>query len=80
MNTHPFIVEQINYLKMSNEVMFKLLNEVKREVNMLKKRVNSIIDESNEVSSITEVVSRLNIIENKLATSNTTTTSPIKLL
>ena len=80
MNTHPFIVEQINHLKMSNEVMFKLLNEVKREVNMLKKRVNSIIDESNEVSSITEVVSRLNIIENKLATSNTTTTSQVKLL
>ena len=69
-NQTPFLMQKLDQIQMRQAALFQGLQELKRENQLLKKRINSIIDETNEVSTISEVVSRLNILENKLNTTN----------
>lgn len=69
-NQTPFLLQKLDQIQMRQAALFQGLQELKRENQLLKKRINSIIDETNEVSTISEVVSRLNILENKLNTTN----------
>tara|TARA_B100000674_G_scaffold191819_1_gene156257 strand:- start:534 stop:770 length:237 start_codon:yes stop_codon:yes gene_type:complete len=69
-NQTPFLLQKLDQIQMRQAALFQGLQELKRENQLLKKRINSIIDETNEVSTISEVVSRLNILENKLTTTN----------
>ena len=69
-NQTPFLLQKLDQIQMRQAALFQGLQELKRENQILKKRINSIIDETNEVSTISEVVSRLNILENKLTTTN----------
>lgn len=69
-NQTPFLLQKLDQIQMRQAALFQGLQELKRENQLLKERINSIIDETNEVSTISEVVSRLNILENKLNTTN----------
>ena len=69
-NQTPFLLQKLDQIQMRQAALFQGLQELKRENQLLKERINSIIDETNEVSTISEVVSRLNILENKLTTTN----------
>ena len=64
-NQTPFLLQKLDQIQMRQAALFQGLQELKRENQLLKKRINSIIDETNEVSTISEVVSRLNILETK---------------
>ena len=64
----PALIKKINDIQMRQTVMFKGMQELKKDLNVLKIRVNSIIDETNEVASISDIVSKINILENKLLT------------
>lgn len=68
MTSLPALVKKINDIQMRQTVMFKGMQELKKDLNVLKIRVNSIIDETNEVASISDIVSKINILENKLLT------------
>ena len=68
MTSLPVLVKKINDIQMRQTVMFKGMQELKKDLNVLKVRVNSIIDETNEVASISDIVSKINILENKLLT------------
>ena len=68
MTSLPALVKKINDIQMRQTVMFKGMQELKKDLNVLKVRVNSIIDETNEVASISDIVSKINILENKLLT------------
>ena len=69
-NQTPFLLQKLDQIQMRQAALFQGLQELKRENKLLKERINSIIDETNEVSTISEIVSRLNILENKLTTTN----------
>ena len=68
MTSLPVLIKKINDIQMRQTVMFKGMQELKKDLNILKVRVNSIIDETNEVASISDIVSKINILENKLLT------------
>tara|TARA_Y100001970_G_C13894112_1_gene680239 strand:+ start:286 stop:516 length:231 start_codon:yes stop_codon:yes gene_type:complete len=68
MTSLPALIKKINDIQMRQTVMFKGMQELKKDLNVLKIRVNSIIDETNEVASISDIVSKINILENKLLT------------
>ena len=68
MTSLPVLIKKINDIQMRQTVMFKGMQELKKDLNVLKIRVNSIIDETNEVASISDIVSKINILENKLLT------------
>ncbi len=68
MTSLPALIKKINDIQMRQTVMFKGMQELKKDLNVLKVRVNSIIDETNEVASISDIVSKINILENKLLT------------
>tara|TARA_Y100000022_G_scaffold96629_1_gene83212 strand:+ start:332 stop:562 length:231 start_codon:yes stop_codon:yes gene_type:complete len=68
MTSLPVLIKKINDIQMRQTVMFKGMQELKKDLNVLKVRVNSIIDETNEVASISDIVSKINILENKLLT------------
>ena len=65
MNNPNFIAE-INKMKISNEAMFQLIRKTQNDVAIMRKRVDSFIDETNELCSIKDIVSRINKLENKL--------------
>jgi len=64
---HPQIQAEIHNIRMSNEAMFRLIKETKKEVEIVHARMNSLIDETNDISSINEIVSRIHKLENQLA-------------
>ena len=59
MTSLPVLIKKINDIQMRQTVMFKGMQELKKDLNVLKVRVNSIIDETNEVASISDIVSKI---------------------
>ena len=57
---------EIERMKISNEAMFQLIRKTQNEVALIRAKVDSFIDETNEICSIREIVSRINKLENKL--------------
>ena len=57
---------EIHKMKLSNEAMFQLIKRTVKEVELMKAKVNTFIDETNEICSIQDMVSRINILENRL--------------
>lgn len=63
---YPELINEINRMKVSNEAMFQLIRKTQNDFAILKTRVDSFIDETNEISSIRDIVSRINKLENRL--------------
>ncbi len=63
---YPELINEINRMKVSNEAMFQLIRKTQNDFAILKARVDSFIDETNEISSIRDIVSRINKLENRL--------------
>lgn len=57
---------EIHKMKLSNEAMFQLIKRTVKDVELMKAKVDTFIDETNEICSIQDMVSRINILENKL--------------
>ena len=57
---------EIERMKISNEAMFQLIRKTQNEVALIRAKVDSFIDETNEICTIREIVSRINKLENKL--------------
>ena len=64
---HPQIQAEIHKMRISNEAMFRLIKDTKKEVELVHAKMNSLIDETNDISSINEIVSRIHQLENQLA-------------
>tara|TARA_B100000902_G_C26828202_1_gene677397 strand:+ start:369 stop:629 length:261 start_codon:yes stop_codon:yes gene_type:complete len=63
---YPDLINEINRMKVSNEAMFQLIRKTQNDFAILRARVDSFIDETNEISSIRDIVSRINKLENRL--------------
>ena len=63
---YPELINEINRMKVSNEAMFQLIRKTQNDFAILRDRVDSFIDETNEISSIRDIVSRINKLENRL--------------
>lgn len=63
---YPELINEINRMKISNEAMFQLIRKTQNDFAILRARVDSFIDETNEISSIRDIVSRINKLENRL--------------
>ena len=63
---YPELINEINRMKESNEAMFQLIRKTQNDFAILRARVDSFIDETNEISSIRDIVSRINKLENRL--------------
>lgn len=63
---YPELINEINRMKVSNEAMFQLIRKTQNDFAILRARVDSFIDETNEISSIRDIVSRINKLENRL--------------
>ena len=57
---------EIERMKVSNEAMFQLIRKTQNDVALMKAKVDSFIDETNEICTIRDMVSRINKLENKL--------------
>ena len=57
---------EIERMKISNEAMFQLIRKTQNEVALIRAKVDSFIDETNEICTIRDIVSRINKLENKL--------------
>ena len=72
---------EIERMKVSNEAMFQLIRKTQNDVALMKAKVDSFIDETNEICTIRDMVSRINKLENKLIMLSSTIEegdSPIK--
>ena len=63
---YPDLIAEINRMRVSNEAMFQLIRKTQNDFAILRARVDSFIDETNEISSIRDIVSRINKLENRL--------------
>ena len=57
---------EIERMKVSNEAMFQLIRKTQNDVALMRAKVDSFIDETNEICTIRDIVSRINKLENKL--------------
>ena len=57
---------EIERMKVSNEAMFQLIRKTQNDVALMRARVDSFIDETNEICTIKEMVSRINKLENRI--------------
>ena len=49
---NPNLIAEINKMKISNEAMFQLIRKTQNDVAIMRKRVDSFIDETNECVSL----------------------------
>ena len=63
---NPQIQVELQHMKLSNEAMFQLIRKIQNDVELMKVKVDSFIDETNEISTIHDIVSRINKLENQL--------------
>jgi len=64
--SYPELIAEIHKMKVSNEAMFQLIRKTQNDIAIMRAKVDSFIDETNEICTIREIVSKINKLENKM--------------